>query len=94
MTREQYEDRFWKVSDEKWDELVEKGLVPEDTPKAWAKWNKMMKTRKPIPYNDEHFDDYPVDFTEDEILFMGKMDLVRFGEKFLGEAGLYMLWTE
>lgn len=53
-----------------------------------------MKTRKPIPYNDEHFDDYPVDFTEDEILFMGKMDLVRFGEKFLGEAGLYMLWTE
>lgn len=92
MTREQYEDRFWKVSDEKWNELVEKGLVPDDTPKAWAKWNKMMKTRKPIPYDEN--DKTPIDFTEDEILFMGKMDLVRFGGKFLGEAGLYMLWTE
>lgn len=91
MTREQYEDRFWKVSDEKWNELVEKGLVPDDTPKAWAKWNKMMKTRKPIP---EGAGMKSCDFTEDEILFMGKMDLVRFGGKFLGEAGLYMLWTE
>lgn len=92
MTREQYEDRFGKVSDEKWNELVEKGLVPEDTPKAWAKWNEMMKTRKPIPYDEN--DKTPIDFTEDEILFMGKMDLVRFEEKFPGEAGLYMLWTE
>ena len=51
-----------------------------------------MKTRKPIPYDEN--DKTPIDFTEDEILFMGKMDLVRFGGKFLGEAGLYMLWTE
>ena len=91
MTREQYEDRFWKVSDEKWNELVEKGLVPEDTPKAWAKWNKMMKTRKPIP---EGAGMKACDFTEDEILFMGKMDLVRFGGKFLAEAAWYMELSE
>ena len=91
MSREQYEDRFWKVSDEKWNELVEKGLVPDDTPKAWAKWNKMMKTRKPIP---EGAGMKACDFTEDEILFMGKMDLVRFGGKFLAEAAWYMELSE
>ena len=91
MTREQYEDRFWKVSDEKWNELVEKGLVPDDTPKAWAKWNKMMKTRKPIL---EGAGMKACDFTEDEILFMGKMDLVRFGGKFLAEAAWYMELSE
>ena len=91
MTREQYEDRFWKVSDEKWNELVEKGLVPEDTPKAWAKWNEMMKTRKPI---SESAGMKFYDFTEDEVLFMGYMDLVRFGEKFLAEAAWYMELSE
>ena len=34
------------------------------------------------------------DFTEDEILFMGKMDLVSFGEKFLAEAAWYMELSE
>ncbi len=34
------------------------------------------------------------DFTEDEVLFMGYMDLVRFGEKFLAEAAWYMELSE
>ena len=51
----------------------------------------MMKTRKPIP---EGGGMKACDFTEDEILFMGKMDLVRFGGKFLAEAAWYMELSE
>ena len=32
MTRAEYEEKVWPVTDEKWDELVKEGLVPDKTP--------------------------------------------------------------
>ena len=86
MTREQYEDLFWGVSDEKWNKIVKEGLLPDRTsPEARATFKKLMK-RKPLKEE--------MTFSDEETLFLGKMDLVTFGEKFPGEAAWYMELTE
>lgn len=30
MTRKEYEEKVWSVTDEEWDKLVKEGLVPEN----------------------------------------------------------------
>lgn len=86
MTREQYEDLFWEVSDEKWNKITREGLVPDrEAPEAKATFKNLM-TRKP---NKEG-----MTFSDEEILFLGKMNLVAFGEKFPADASYYMELTE
>ena len=82
MTREEYQDRFWDVSDEKWKELEEKGLVPDrNSEKCWAKFNKLMQT--PVKEKGFTFDKYT-------IIFMCCMNLVKFGEKFDSDSWHFM----
>lgn len=86
MTREQYEDLFWKISDEKWNKIVKEGLLPDRTsPKAKEKFKKLM-TKKPNGKG--------MTFSDEEILFLGKMNLVAFEEKFPADANYYMELTE
>ena len=97
MTREEYQNRFWDVSDEKWKELEDKGLIPDKkrdemfsmkfdkNKKSWQKYAELMQRRP---------DEDKLVFDEDEILFMGAMDLSSFAEKFPAEADSYMLMTE
>ena len=86
MTREEYQERFWDVSDEKWKELEERGLIPDrNSEKCLAKFDELMQTT---------VEEDKMTFDEDTILFMGKMNLVRFAEKFSGEADWYMIMSE
>lgn len=86
IKRTEYQERFWDVSDEKWKELKDRGLVPDrNSAKCRAKFDELMHT--PVKEEGMTFDD-------DTILFMGKMDLVGFSEKFPGEADWYMIMSE
>ena len=86
MTRDEYQERFWDVSDEKWKELEERGLIPDrNSEKCWAKFDELMQTT---------VEEDKMTFDDDTILFMGKMNLVRFAEKFPGEADWYMIMSE
>ena len=83
MTREEYQDRFWDVSDEKWKELEEKGLVPDrNSEKCWAKFNKLMQT----PVKEKGFT-----FDDDTIIFMCCMNFTKFGDKFDSDSWHFML---
>ena len=93
MTREEYEDKYWSLTDEKWDELVKEGLVPDKAPgecvylgydRTKASWKKFEELMKRSPKEDGSA------FSDDEIIFLGNMDLVAFSEKFRYEAEVYM----
>lgn len=93
MTRKEYEEKVWPVTDEKWDKLVKEGLVPDKTPgesiysgydKTKASWKKFEELMKRSPKEDGST------FSNDEIIFLGNMDLVAFGDKFRYEAEIYM----
>lgn len=86
MSREEWEERFWPLSDNEWDNLVNHGLVPGSGAAQWRRFEELLNSRQPTNDNPN--------FTEDEILFLGKMDLVRLGEKFPYAAEYYMLITE
>ena len=93
MTREEYEDKYWSLTDEKWDELVKEGLVPDKAPgecvylgydrtkASWKKFEELMKRSSKVDGRA---------FSDDEIIFLGNMDLVAFGNKFRYEAEVYM----
>lgn len=93
MTREEYEDKYWSLTDEKWDELVKEGLVPDKAPgecvylgydRTKASWKKFEELMKRSPKEDGSA------FSDDEIIFLGNMDLVALSEKFRYEAEIYM----
>ena len=93
MTREEYEDKYWSLTDEKWDELVKEGLVPDKAPgecvylgydRTKASWKKFEELMKRSPNEDGSA------FSDDEIIFLGNMDLVALSEKFRYEAEIYM----
>ena len=93
MTREEYEDKYWSLTDEKWDKLVKEGLVPDKSPgesvysgydKTKASWKKFEELMKRSPKEDGSV------FSDEEIIFLGNMDLVAFGDKFSCEAEIYM----
>lgn len=93
MTREEYEDKYWSLTDDKWDELVKEGLVPDKAPgecvylgydRTKASWKKFEELMKRSPKEDGSA------FSDDEIIFLGNMDLVAFGNKFRYEAEVYM----
>ena len=93
MTREEYEDKYWSLTDEKWDELVKEGLVPDKAPgecvylgydRTKASWKKFEELMKRSPKEDGSA------FSDDEIIFLGNMDLVALSEKFRYEAEFYM----
>ena len=93
MTREEYEDKYWSLTDEKWDELVKEGLVPDKAPgecvylgydRTKASWKKLEELMKRSPKEDGSA------FSDDEIIFLGNMDLVALSEKFRYEAEIYM----
>lgn len=93
MTREEYEDKYWSLTDEKWDELVKEGLVPDKAhgecvylgyDKTKASWKKFEELMKRSPKEDGSA------FSDDEIIFLGNMDLVALSEKFRYEAEIYM----
>ena len=86
MSRDEWEERFWPLSDNEWDNLVNHGLVPGSGAAQWRRFEELLNSRQPTNDNPN--------FTEDEILFLGKMDLVRLGEKFPYAAEYYMLITE
>lgn len=82
MTREQYQSKYWSVSDEKWKALTEKGLVPDkNSPHAQQKFKELMSKE---PKKDKQT------FTNDEMIFLGGMDLVLFGDRFPIDADQYM----
>lgn len=93
MTREEYEDKYWSLTDEKWDELVKEGLVPDKAPRECvylgydrtkASWKKFEELMKRSPKEDGSA------FSDEEIIFLGNMDLVAFCDKFRYEAEIYM----
>lgn len=93
MTRKEYEEKVWSVTDEEWDKLVKEGLVPDKSPgesvysgydKTKASWKKFEELMKRSPKGDGST------FSDDEIIFLGNMDLVAFGDKFPCEAEIYM----
>lgn len=93
MTREEYEDKYWSLTDEKWDELVKEGLIPDKAPgecvylgydRTKASWKKFEELMKRSPKEDGSA------FSDDEIIFLGNMDLVALSEKFRYEAEIYM----
>ena len=93
MTREEYEDKYWSLTDEKWDELVKEGIVPDKAPgecvylgydRTKTSWKKFEELMKRSPKEDGSA------FSDDEIIFLGNMDLVAFGNKFRYEAEVYM----
>lgn len=93
MTREEYEDKYWSLTDEEWDKLVKEGLVPDKLhgesvylgyDKTKASWKKFEELMKRSPKEDGSA------FSDEEIIFLGNMDLVAFCEKFRYEAEIYM----
>lgn len=86
MSRDEWEERFWPLSDNEWDNLVNHRLVPGSGAAQWHRFEELLNSRQPTNDNPN--------FTEDEILFLGKMDLARLGEKFPYAAEYYMLITE
>lgn len=93
MTREEYEEKVWSVTDEEWDKLVKEGLVPDKLPgesiysgydRTKASWKKFEELMKRSPKEDGSA------FSDEEIIFLGNMDLVAFGDKFSCEAEIYM----
>ena len=93
MTREEYEEKVWSVTDEEWDKLVKEGLVPDKLPsesiysgydRTKASWKKFEELMKRSPKEDGSA------FSDEEIIFLGNMDLVAFGNKFRYEAEVYM----
>lgn len=86
MSREDWEARFWPLDDNEWDSLVEKRLVPGTGAAQWRRYEELLDSRNPTNDNPN--------FTDEEILFLGKMDLVRLGDKFPYAAEYYMLLSE
>lgn len=93
MTREEYEEKVWSVTDEEWDKLVKEGLVPDKLPgesiysgydRTKASWKKFEELMKRSPKEDGSA------FSDEEIIFLGNMDLVAFCDKFRYEAEIYM----
>ena len=93
MIREEYEEKVWSVTDEEWDKLVKEGLVPDKLPgesiysgydSTKASWKKFEELMKRSPKEDGSA------FSDEEIIFLGNMDLVAFGNKFRYEAEVYM----
>ena len=85
MSREEWQERFWPLSDNEWENLVNHRLVPGTGAAQWHRFEELLNSRQPT--NDDP------NFTEAEILFLGKMDLVRLGEKFPYAAEYYMQIT-
>lgn len=85
MSREEWQERFWPLSDNEWENLVNHRLVPGTGAAQWHRFEELLNSLQPT--NDDP------NFTEAEILFLGKMDLVRLGEKFPYAAEYYMQIT-
>ena len=93
MTRKEYEDKYWSLTDEKWDELVKEGLVPDKAPgecvylgydrtkTSWKKFEELMKRSPKVDGSA---------FSDDEIILLGNMYLFAFGNKIRYEEEVYM----
>ena len=86
MSRKEWEERFWPLSDNEWESLVKQQLVPGTGSAQWRRFEELLNSRQPTNESPN--------FTDMEILFLGKMDLVRLGEKFPYAAECYMQITE
>ena len=64
------------LDEEEYQELKGKGLLPDKSEEATKKFVELMEQGPP--------------FDTDELMFLGKMDLVRFSKKYPAEACLYM----
>lgn len=84
MTRQEYEEALWEVSDEEWKDLKRKGLIPnKDSSLCKEKFKELMK-REP------NKDGLSFTFDKYEMFFMGSMDLCKFFDKFPDEAEYFM----
>ncbi len=64
------------LDEEEYQELKGKGLLPDKSEEATKKFEELLTQGPP--------------FDTDELMFLGKMDLVRFSKKYPVEACLYM----
>ncbi len=64
------------LDEEEYQELKSKGLLPDKSEKAYTRFEEMLKQGPPFDY--------------DELMFLGKMDLDKFSEKYPVEALFYM----
>jgi hypothetical protein len=64
------------IDEEEYQELKVKGLLPDKSEKANEKFDELMEQGPP--------------FDTDELMFLGKMDLGKFSEKYPTEACFYM----
>jgi hypothetical protein len=64
------------IDEEEYQELKGKGLLPDKSEKAYKKFEELMEQGPP--------------FDTDELMFLGKMDLGKFSEKYPVEAQFYM----
>lgn len=67
---------YLDIDEEEYQELKGKGLLPDKSEKANEKFDELMKQGPP--------------FDTDELMFLGKMDLGKFSEKYPTEACFYM----
>lgn len=89
MSREEWEERFWALSDDEWQNLVEQRLVPGSSPAQWQRFEELLLRGKQLQAEgNERL------FTDEEILFLGKMDLVRLSEELPAVAEYYMMISE
>lgn len=86
MSRKEWEERFWPLSDNEWENIVKQQLVPGTGSAQWRRFEELLNSRQPTNENPN--------FTDMEILFLGKMDLIRLGERFPYAAEYYMAITE
>ena len=67
---------YLDIDEEEYRELKGKGLLPDKSEKANKKFDELMEQGPP--------------FDTDELMFLGKMDLMRFSDKYPAEACFYM----
>ena len=64
------------IDEEEYQELKGKGLLPDKSEEAYTRFEELLKQGPP--------------FDTDELMFLGKMDLGKFSEKYPVEACFYM----
>ena len=67
---------YLDIDEEEYQELNGKGLLPDKSEKATKKFDELMEQGPPFDTN--------------ELLFLGKMDLGKFSDKYPVEAQFYM----
>ena len=64
------------IDEEEYQELKSRGLLPDKSEEAYMRFEKLLEQGPP--------------FDTDELMFLGKMDLARFSEKYPTESCFYM----